>query len=41
MLSNSIRKVNISLSSKQYSKDLEDWIFQNKDSIQIYASYNN
>lgn len=41
MLSNNISKVNISLSSKQYSKDLENWISQNKDSIQIYASYNN
>lgn len=41
MLSNNISKVNISLSSKQYSKDLENWISQNKDSVQIYASYNN
>lgn len=41
MLSNNISKVNISLTSKQYSKDLENWISQNKDSVQIYASYNN
>lgn len=37
---NNIKIVNISLSSKQKSKKLQDWIDNNKD-VQIYCSYNN
>ena len=41
MKANGIKKVNISLSSKKYSQDLQNWIINNKDSITIYASYSN
>lgn len=41
MKENNISKVNISMSSKVYSKELEDWIDSNKDIVQVYASYNN
>lgn len=41
MISNDISKVNISLSSKEYSEELENWIQNHKDEIQIFASYNN
>lgn len=33
--------VTISLSSKHYSEELENWISNNSDKIEIYASYNN
>lgn len=35
-----INKINISLSSKIYSNEIQDWIHANKD-ITVYASYNN
>jgi glutamate dehydrogenase/leucine dehydrogenase len=38
---NNIKKVNVSLSSKEYNQELNDWISTHKDVIQIYASYNN
>lgn len=41
MLENDIRKVNISLSSKNYSKEMEEWISLHRNQIQVYASYNN
>lgn len=41
MLNNGVDKVNISLSSSFYSKELEKWISTNADYIKIYASYNN
>lgn len=40
MKENSINKVNISLSSKYYSEELEEWL-KNHEEIQVYASYNN
>lgn len=41
MLENDVDAVSISLSSKYYSAELEDWIAQNSNKIQIYASYSN
>ena len=40
MLAAKVKRVNISLSSKIYSKELDDWI-QNHPQIKIYSSYNN
>lgn len=36
-----VKKVNLSYSSKRYSRELEMWINNNVDNISIYASYNN
>lgn len=41
MVKNNVEKVNISLSSKEYSDELNNWISLHKDVIKIYASYNN
>ncbi len=41
MIENSVSKVNLSLSSKIYSEQLNQWINDHKDDIEIYASYNN
>lgn len=41
MKDNGIKNVNISLSSKKYSEDLQNWILENKNDIKIYASYSN
>lgn len=40
MEENNITKVNISMSTKFYSQELEEWIREHSD-IQIYCSYNN
>lgn len=40
LINKSVKKINISLSSKIYSDDLQNWIREHKD-IKIYASYNN
>ena len=40
MLNNNIHTVNISLSSKYYSEDIQKWI-NNHPEVNIYASYNN
>ena len=40
MSENSIKKVNLSLSTKSYSEELSQWIQMHKN-IKIYASYNN
>ena len=40
MKSNGIKNINISLSSKQYSTEIETWI-KNNPNITVYASYNN
>lgn len=40
MKENDVKRINISLSSKYKSYELEEWIKQNKD-IKIYCSYNN
>ncbi len=36
-----ITKINISLSSKIYSSNIQQWILNNKSSINIFASYSN
>lgn len=41
MKSNDVKYVNISLSSKKKSEELSNWISDNKDTISVYASYNN
>ncbi|BCJ93542.1 hypothetical protein acsn021_11110 [Anaerocolumna cellulosilytica] len=41
MVNNNIKKVNISLSSKIYSLEVQEWIKENKDKITIFCSYNN
>jgi uncharacterized protein YprB with RNaseH-like and TPR domain len=41
MLVNHIKKVNLSLSSKNYSVELENWIYNNRKEITVYCSYNN
>lgn len=41
MKKNQVRYVSISLSSKFYSKEVQNWISTNKNCITIYASYNN
>lgn len=41
MLKNDIKKVNISLSSKENNANLEKWISEHKSEITIYASFNN
>lgn len=41
MLDSKVDCVAISLSSKRYAEELENWITQHKDKIKIYASYNN
>lgn len=41
MLSKEIKKVNLSISTKLYSKELENWIKEHNKSIQLYSSYNN
>lgn len=41
MKKNGIKKVNISLSSSKFSKNLKNWIITNKDVLRVYASYNN
>lgn len=41
MVDNDVENVNISLSSKTYSKELDDWINEHEESIRIFASYNN
>lgn len=41
MLENNVNVVSISLSSKYYSHELENWILQNSGKIKIYASYSN
>lgn len=41
MLENDVDAVSISLSSKYYSEELEDWIEQNSNKMTIYASYSN
>ena len=40
LINKNVKKINISLSSKIYSDDLQNWIREHKD-IKIYASYNN
>lgn len=40
MKSNNIKTINISLSSKKYSSEIESWIKANPQ-IKVYASYNN
>lgn len=35
-----VDKINISLSCKKYSRDIQKWIDENKD-VKIFASYNN
>lgn len=41
MKKNDVRIVNVSLSSSSYSEELENYILENSDELQIYASYNN
>lgn len=41
MLNNNVKKVDLSISTKIYSKDLENWIKEHNKSIQLYSSYNN
>ena len=41
MINNNIKKVNISLSSKEYNETLETWLKVHRDNIQVFASYNN
>lgn len=41
MISNKVDRVNISLSTKTYSRELESWINEHYNDIKIYASYNN
>ena len=41
MLVHNVKNVSISLSSKEYSSELENWIYKNSDRLTIYASYNN
>lgn len=41
MLLNDIREVNISLSSKEYSAELDNWISEHSSEIIVYASFNN
>lgn len=41
MVESNVDCVAISLSSKCYSEELENWISHNSDKIEIYASYNN
>ena len=41
MKSHGVKYVNISLSSKNYSEELNAWITANKDIVTVYASYNN
>ena len=40
MKNNDVKKINLSISSKKYSADIQKWINDNTD-IEIYASYNN
>lgn len=40
MYESKIKKINISLSSKQKSKELEKWIIEHKD-VKVFVSYNN
>ena len=41
MVKNSVKKVNISLSNKKKYLELEKWIDEHKDTIKVFASYNN
>lgn len=41
MKAKGVRYVNISLSSKQYSRELASWIAENQNDITVYASFNN
>lgn len=41
MLENGVEYVSISLSSKYYSNELQQWITAHSDEITIFASYNN
>ena len=41
MKNNGVSHVDISLSSRKYSKEIEEWIKENKDNLIVYASYNN
>lgn len=40
MKNRGVKKINISLSSKIYSDDLQNWVSEHQD-IKIFASYNN
>lgn len=41
MNDNGVESVSLSISSKYYSDDLEEWISKHADTIEIYGSYNN
>lgn len=41
MVENSVKKVNISLSNKKKHLELEKWIDEHKNTIKVFASYNN
>lgn len=41
MRSNGVRYVNISMSSRQYAKDLADWIAGHQDEMTVFASFSN
>lgn len=41
MKDNEVEYVSISLSSKFFSEDIEDWLEQNGKDIKVFASYNN
>lgn len=41
MKNNEVSFVDISLSSRKYSKEIDIWIKENKDKLIVYASYNN
>lgn len=40
-LSDEVFFVDISLSSRKYSKEIDEWIKKNKDKLIVYASYKN
>lgn len=41
MKENEVKYVNISLSSKHYSKELEKWIEKNSSNMKVFSSYSN